>query len=156
MRRLSFRALACALGVLALAACDRDPSQPEPEALRFAEVVFEDEAGNLVYSHADHWHGFLSVRNGQSLPLRMYFVAQGRPIDEHGPPAREQWFTLEGHDAYRVRTTFQDPTLASWTGDRHQAVLQGRFAGSTGASWVVLRGTATQYQTPPTSVVVRP
>ncbi len=155
MRTAGNVALCLAL-LAALAACDRKATEPAPEELRFAEIVFQKADGTLVYSHADHWHGFLDVKNGETMDLRVHFVADPRPVGDHGPPDRAQWFTLEAHPAYRLRVTMDDPTLATWTGDRHAASLAGRFAGTTSLGIVVLRGTTTVYQAPPTSIVVRP
>jgi hypothetical protein len=156
IRRVAAWTGLCVALLMALAACDRGATEPAPEELRFAEIVFEKADGTLVYSHADHWHGFLDVKNGETLDVRVFFVADPRPAGEHGAPAREQWFTLQDYADHRLRVTLNDPTLAAWTGDRHAATLAGRFPGTTEIGFVVLRGSTTVYQAPPTSLVVRP
>lgn len=139
-----------------VAACDRSTTEPA-EALRFAEILLVDSAGQVVYSHADHWHNFpVYVKTDGKADLDVHFIADPKPADQHDEPSRATWFSLGGHPEYRLRVTFEDPTLAAWEGDATRGRLTGRFPGSTRATFVVLRDGATQYQSPPLPIVVRP
>lgn len=153
------RRLGAALALVAsLAACDRSATDPEVEpGLVIAEMVLVDGDGNVMYSHADHWHGFPVVPAGGELPVQQYFVARGSSADDHEVPPRDEWFTLEDRPAdVRTDVVVTDTLLARWSGDRVRGTLAGRGrTGASSASWVVYRGTTTLRQLPPLPFSVR-
>jgi hypothetical protein len=132
------------------------PPPPEAPRLAIASIVVEDPAsGTIMFSHDDHWHGFPSVLTGESRTLRVHFVRQGRAPDDHDMPPRNEWFTLQEHADHSVPVVIEDPSRASWSGDRLGGVLRGQAAGASRMSFRVLRGSTTVWEAPPLNFVVR-
>lgn len=151
-------AVAAAVTAASLAACDRAATEPVvAPSIRLNEVVLEDPAsGTLIYSHIDHWHGFPIVPNGGSLTLRKYFVAFSSHPDDHEPPSRGDWISLDTLPAeINTRIVASDSTVIGASGTRAVLELTGRRAASTPVSVVVRRGTTTLYEAPPLNTVVR-
>jgi hypothetical protein len=130
-------------------------TEPQAGALVVAEMVLEDAAGNVVYSHRDHWHGFLVAPAGGTLGVRKHFVARSGAADDHEMPPRTDWFTLAPHADVLVRTTVAEPAVADWRGDRVSAQVVGRRAGATTAAFEVKRGATTMRELPSLPLVVR-
>ena len=161
---IASRALAAPLSlaslVLALAACGGDgggPSAPPPDAtpLVVAEMVLVDEAGTMMYSHRDHWHGFPVVSAGRPLALQQFFVARSGGADDHQPPPQAEWFTLATHADVDLRVVVSDTTVGRWSGDKVRGSLDGRRVGSSVVSYVVRRSATTLKEVPPLNFVVR-
>jgi len=154
------RSSAFALLLLALAACGGDgggATEPPPVAapLVVAEMVLVDEAGTMMYSHRDHWHGFPVVTAGRQLALQQYFVARSGSADDHEPPPQADWFTLASHADVDLRVVVTDTTVGRWTGDKVRGALDGRRTGSAVLTYVVRRGATTLKEVPPLNFVVR-
>jgi hypothetical protein len=146
--------------VLTLAACGGDGggvAAPPPEAtpIVVAEMVLVDDAGTMMYSHRDHWHGFPVVPTGRPLALRQYFVARSSGADDHEPPPQADWFTLATHPEVDLRVVVADTTVGRWSGDKVRGTLDGRRAGSSVLSYVVRRRATTLKEVPPLNFVVR-
>jgi hypothetical protein len=151
---------ALAASVLALAACGADgggPAAPPPNAppLVVAEMVLVDEAGTMMYSHRDHWHGFPVVPAGRPLVLQQFFVSRSGSADDHQPPPQAEWFTLASHADVDLRAVVADTTVGRWSGDKVRGALDGRRVGSSVVSYVVRRGATTLKEVPPLNFVVR-
>lgn len=158
MSRLVGRLAAAALLVSAAAACDRAATAPQvAPSVRINEVVLEDPAtGALIYSHIDHWHGFPIVPNGGTLTLRKYFTAFSSHPDDHDPPSRTDWISLDSLPTdINTRIVATDTTVLRAVGTRAQLQLSGRRTASTPLSVVVRRATTTLYEAPPLNTVVR-
>jgi hypothetical protein len=145
---------------VALAACGGDGggvSAPPPGAapLVVAEMVLVDEAGTMMYSHRDHWHGFPVVPAGRQLGVQQFFVARSGSADDHAPPPQAEWFTLGAHADADLRVVVTDTTVGRWSGDKVRGALDGRRAGSAVLSYVVRRGATTLKEVPPLNFVVR-
>lgn len=158
--RLRLRSVSVAAAVAAslLAACDRAATEPTvTPRVRINETVLEDPTtGALIYSHIDHWHGFPVVANGGSLVLRKHFVAYSPHPDDHDPPSRTDWISLDTLPAdIGSRIVASDTTILSTGGSRAELRLSGRRAASTPLSIVVRRSTTTLYEAPPLNAVVR-
>jgi hypothetical protein len=157
-RRAVIRHAVALAATALLSACDRAATAPEVAPnLVIAEMVLVDDAGNMMWSHNDHWHGFPVLNASSGVRLSKHFVARGTSADDHEMPSRDQWFTLadKGNDI-RVSVVVSDTTLARWTGDRVSGRLEGR--GRRGASSMairVLRGNTTLKELPPLSFTVR-
>jgi hypothetical protein len=82
-------------------------------------------------------------------------VRQGRAPDDHDMPPRNEWFTLQEHADHSVPVVIEDPSRASWSGDRLGGVLRGQAAGASRMSFRVLRGSTTVWEAPPLNFVVR-
>jgi hypothetical protein len=154
------RSAAPLLLVLALAACGGDGGgatapAPSAAALVVAEMVLVDEAGNMMYSHRDHWHGFPVVAAGQPLALEQYFVARSSGADDHEPPPQGDWFTLAAHADADLRVVVTDTAVGRWSGDKVRGTLEGRRAGASVLTYVVRRGATTLKEVPPLNFVVR-
>lgn len=148
-------ALALTLVLTTLGACSDDATGPDAapgDDLAFGQIIFQNPDGGIFYSHGDHWHGALRVETGGERTLRVYFIAEYQ--ESHGSPPQDLWFTLEDETEYRLRVTIHDPTLASWTGGRHEGLLAGKYPGSTGATIEILRGTRVVWTVPTVPVVV--
>lgn len=159
-RSVTSRRLAVGAGVLALtvAACDRAATAPQvAPSVRINEVVLEDPAtGTLIYSHIDHWHGFPVVPAGGTLTLRKYFTAFSSHPDDHDPPSRTDWISLDSLPTdINTRIVATDTTVLQAAGTRAQLLLTGRRTASTPLSVVVRRTTTTLYEAPPLNTVVR-
>jgi hypothetical protein len=118
-------------------------------------VVEDPTSGEIIFSHDDHWHGFPVVRTGAPRSFRAHFVKQGRAPDDHDMPPRNEWFTLQPHADHALPLVIEDPTRASWTGDRLGGILRGQEPGASRMNFRVLRGTTTVWEAPPLNVVVR-
>ncbi len=141
-----------------LAACDRAATEPTvTPQVRINETVLEDPTtGSLIYSHIDHWHGFPVVANGGSLVLRKHFVAYSPHPDDHDPPSRSDWISLDTLPSdIGSRIVASDTTILQTGGTRADLLLSGRRAASTPLSIVVRRGPTTLYEAPPLNAVVR-
>lgn len=147
------------LAFAALAACGggEGATAPPPAgpSLVVAEMVLVDEAGTMLYSHRDHWHGFPVVPASGRLPLQQYFVARSGGADDHDPPPRADWFTLAAHADVDLRAVVSDTTIGRWSGDKLLGTLEGRRAGASVVSYVVRRGATTLREVPPLNFVVR-
>lgn len=154
--RVPFRAFAGALALLTLFGCDRSATAPTVEGLEVNEIILEDEAGNVIYSHYDHWHGSPTPRMGQSVRYRVWFTADQLSPDDHNVVPREKWFSLDGRTDYDLRVVVADPSVATWSGDRAAGTLSGLRDASTQLSMVVRRSAATIYEAPPLTFRVRP
>jgi hypothetical protein len=146
--------------VVALTGCGGDgggPAAPRPDAtpLVLAEMVLVDEAGTMMYSHRDHWHGFPVVPAGRQLTLQQFFVARSGGADDHEPPPQAEWFTLATHADVDLRVVVTDTTVGRWSGDKVRGTLDGRRVGSSVVSHVVRRGATTLKEVPPLNFVVR-
>ena len=132
-------------------------TEPEPQspALVVAEMVLVDGAGNMMYSHRDHWHGFPVVPAAGQLALEAHFVARSTASDDHEPPPRAEWFTLAAHGDTDLRVVVTDTAVGRWSGDRVRGALEGRRAGASVISFVVRRGATTLKEAPPLNFVVR-
>jgi hypothetical protein len=143
----------------ALAACGGGAGATAPRAeapaLVVAEMVLVDEAGTMMYSHRDHWHGFPVVPANGRLPLQQFFVARSSGADDHEPPPRAEWFTLAAHADADLRVVVTDTAVGGWSGDKVSGVLEGRRVGSSVVSYVVRRGAATLKEVAPLNFVVR-
>ena len=162
LRRRSRATTALALLVsvigVAASACGADGATdpgPQTPALVVAEMVLVDGAGNMMYSHRDHWHGFPVVPVAGALPIEAHFVARSSGSDDHEPPPRNEWFTLAAHADADLRVVVTDTTVARWAGDKLRGALDGRRAGASVISFVVRRGATTLKEAPPLNFVVR-
>jgi hypothetical protein len=145
--RRAVRLLVLVLAALG-AACDRSPTEAEPP-LAIVDVILAGTDGTYAFSHTDHWHGAPVVHAGQTATYTVHFTSRRMPIDDHEPPPVQDWFTLEQHPEYTFRVVIEDPTVATWGGNRAVGELVGLRAGSSRLSIVVLRGTTTVYEAPP-------
>jgi len=150
------RRLASTLLLFGVAACDRSATAPSVEGLDVNEIILEDNAGNFVFSHYDHWHGSPTPRMGQPVAYKVWFSSEQLSPDDHNIVPREKWFSLQGRSAYDLRVVVADPTVASWAGDRAAGTLSGLRDASTQLSMVVRRGSTTVYEAPPLTFRVRP
>jgi len=141
--------------LMGAAACGESVSEPTVDGLEIADIVLEMGNGEIVYSHIDHWHGFAVVNQGTPEDMTAYFVARSTHPDDHTVPSRDEWFTLGDHPDYDLQVVIEDPSKATWTGDRTGGRLTGLEAGNTRKSVVVRRGTTTIFEAPPLNVVVR-
>lgn len=156
--RRRFVPVAAGALALALAACDRADTAPQvAPSVRINEVVLEDPAtGAIIYSHMDHWHGFPIVPDGGTLTLRKFFTAFSAHPDDHDPPSRGDWISLDSLPAeINTRIVASDTTVLRAVGTRVQMQLTGRRTASTPVSMVVRRATTTLYEAPPLNAVVR-
>jgi hypothetical protein len=146
-------ALATLLSGVALAAtlvgCSGGSTAPRADDLRVHEVILQDGAGNVMYTHYGHWHGAPVVPLNDAATLRIWYFAEQMGPDDHDAPPREQWLSLADKSAYDVRAVVEDPTLASWSGDRTSGRLAGLREGASRISFVIKRGTTTVHEAPP-------
>jgi len=148
--------------IVVLAACSDDGIGPDPgvdeegtQTLVFGQVVFTDTLNNVIaYSHCDHWHGSIRIRESQPTALRLWFVEECQA--DHGAPPREAWFSLDDEPEYSVRVQLQDPTIAVYLGERHHFRLEPRRVGSSPSSVVVRRNGRVVYRDPTYPTAVEP
>lgn len=154
-----FRSLALLCAVAIGAACGGESvaTGPDPKdaQLVVAEMVVVDGAGNLMYSHRDHWHGFPVVPANGHLSLESHFVARASAADDHDAPPQSVWFTLATYPDVDVRVVVSDTTVARWSGDKVRGTLTGQRPGASMISFVVRRGATTLKELPPLNFVVR-
>jgi hypothetical protein len=150
------RRAALALFLCGVTACDRSATEPTVEGLDVNEIILEDDAGNFIFSHYDHWHGSPTPRMGQPVAYKVWFSEEQMSPDDHNIVPREKWFSLQGRTGYDLRVVIADPTVATWTGDRAAGTLRGLRDASTQLSAVVQRGSTTLYEAPPLTFRVRP
>ncbi len=150
--------LAAATLVALAAACgggsDDPPTAPGP-ALDVQAMILVGEAGDTVYSHQGHWHGFPVASAGARARYTLYFSARAASDDDHVMPARADWFTLAAHGDAGLRATVEQPATAAWEGDKLAGALVGRQAGASRVNFVVQRGTTTLRELPPLPFAVR-
>jgi hypothetical protein len=149
------RPLLALAATLFFAACGDSASEPTVDGLEIADIVLETAAGEVIYSHIDHWHGFAVVDLGTPLEVTVHFVPRSSHPDDHDVVSRDQWFTLQDHPEYGLDVVVEDPSLATWAGDRVSGRLTGAEVGTTRTSFVVRRGGTTIFEAPPLNVVVR-
>ena len=129
------------------------PDEPTPD-LRFGQVIWTDTLDAVVaYSHCDHWHGSIRLRERVNQPLKLWF-APACQVD-HSEPPKSAWLSLTGHNEYTVRVELQDPTIALYEGTRDRFMVQPRRVGASPSVIVVRRNGRVVYRDPafPTSVV---
>jgi hypothetical protein len=158
-RRAALTSSVAPMALAALAACGggggtTPPTEVGPR-LDVQAMVLVGEAGDTLFSHQDHWHGFPVVPAGGRASYRKYFVASARSSDDHEMPARGDWFTLAAHADANVAVTVEQPAMAGWEGDRLSGALVGRQAGASRVNFVVRRGTTTLREIPPLPFTVR-
>ena len=152
-------ALASSIVLAALAACGSDggtapPTEVGPR-LDVQAMVLVGEAGDTLFSHQDHWHGFPVVPAGGRARYTQYFVSTTRSSDDHERPPRADWFTLATHADADLAVTVEQPAMAVWEGDKLTGALVGRQAGASRATFVVKRATTTVKEMPPLPFTVR-
>ncbi|WP_396208016.1 hypothetical protein [Gemmatimonas sp.] len=149
-----------AASLIVLGACggggDVAAPPPEVQRLTIASVVVEEPAtGTVYFSHDDHWHGFPTVRTGNSSRYLVHFVKQGRSPDDHDMPPRNEWFTLATRGDHSLPVVIEDPSRARWLGDRLGGTLFGDASGASRMSLRVFRGSTTVWEAPPLNFIVR-
>ena len=139
---------------LALAACDAGQIEPDPDALRVAEVVLARADGSVAaYSHDDHWHGTLRATVGTPTELDVWLVTAAAPGLGHDVPPRESWVRPSAREGVSVRVTSDDTAVATWSASGDTATLTASAAGAVLTTVVVLDGSTTRYQSPPAATI---
>jgi hypothetical protein len=141
--------LVCAPLALLLAGCSKSATEPTPDDLKIFEIIVQDDGGNVMYTHHGHWHGAPVVPASGSTRLTLWFFPEQMGPDDHDAPPREKWLSLAGKAEYDVRAVVEDPTIATWSGDRTGGQLAGVREGASRISFVLRRGTTTVYEAPP-------
>jgi len=143
--------------LLAIAsACGADgPATPSVAGLRIGEIILVPTGDEPIYSHEDHWHGAPLVDVGVSTAFAVHFIEAPLSSGDHDVAPQELWFTLADHPEYELRAVIEDPSIATWTGDRTGGALRGTVSGASRISFVVRRGTTTIYEAPPLNFRVR-
>jgi hypothetical protein len=130
------------------------PTETGPR-LDVQAMILVGEAGDTIYSHQDHWHGFPVVPEAGRARYAVYFTARAASSDDHLMPPRADWFTLAPHADAALTATVEQPATAGWEGDRLTGALVGRQAGASRVNFVVKRGTTTLREAPPLPFTVR-
>jgi len=138
------------------AGCSGGATAPRTDDLRIYEIILQDGAGNVMYTHYGHWHGAPVVPLNDATTLQIWYSPEQMGPDDHDAPSREKWLSLADRPAYDVRAVVEDTTMASWTGDRTSGRLAGLREGASRISFVVRRGTTTVYEAPPLNFRVKP
>ena len=152
-------ALTSSAALAVLSACGGDggttpPTEVGPR-LDVQTMVLVGDAGDTIFSHQEHWHGFPVTAAGGRARYTVYFVSTPRSSDDHEPPPRGDWFTLAAHADGNLAVTVEQPATAVWEGDKLTGALVGRQAGASRVNFVVKRGTTTVKELPPLPFTVR-
>jgi len=152
-------AVTSSITLAALAACGGDggttpPTEVGPR-LDVQAMVLVGEAGDTLFSHQEHWHGFPVVTAGGRARYAQYFVSTTRSSDDHELPPRTDWFTLAAHADANLAVTVEQPAMAAWEGDKLTGALVGRQVGASRVTFVLKRGTTTVKEMPPLPFTVR-
>jgi hypothetical protein len=153
---MNFRQFALGFSLALAAACGGDdPAAPNVDGVTIGEIILVGAGTDVVYSHDDHWHGAPLVDQGSAKSYAVHFVPGSLSGDNHEIAPQELWFTLQAHPEYELRAIIEDPSVATWSGDRLGGSLQGTAVGSSRITFVVRRGTTTIYEAPPLNFRVR-
>jgi hypothetical protein len=114
-------------------------------------AIYDASGKNIAWSHGSHWDGSISLSQGQ--PLEVTFKYMGTLASHESDPSAH--FSLEGHDDLTLRVSFLDATVVGFTGDHVRGRFEGKFVGSTRATFTLRRGVETLLRTPDVRIVVR-
>jgi hypothetical protein len=143
----------------AIAACtactsDASPVAPTTPAIRLSDIIIHDvAAGDVAYSHGDHWHGALRLGYGEARPFRMLFVPETQA--SHDAPDAARRITLSTRPDLRLRLDFEDATIVRWVGDATSGTFVGQYPGATRVVFSVWHGATVLWRSPPVSILVR-
>lgn len=127
---------------------------PPTPKLVIADIVINDPvSGDIAYSHGDHWHGSIRLLRNEVRPHRFYFIS--RTQSSHDAPPADARITLQQHPDYAVRVTFEDATLARWSGGTFSGDFIGQYPGGTRVIFSVYFGATQVFASPPVAIVVR-